>query len=49
MIIGSKVYDRFDTSHQYWEKLDARKESLHKCLGYFEIEHIDNPRVLTIA
>ena len=49
IIIGSKVYDRFGTSHQYWEKLDARKENLHKYLGYFEIEHINNPRVLMIA
>lgn len=30
-------------------KLDARKETLKKCLGYFEIEHIDNPCFVAVA
>ena len=49
IIIASEVYNRFDTSHKHWEKFDARKENLKKCLGYFEIERIDNPCILTIA
>ena len=42
-------YNRFDSSHSYWEKFNTRKENLKKCLGYFEIEHIDNPCVVIIA
>ena len=48
-IIASEIYNRFDTSQKYWKTCDAKKENLCKCLGYFEIEHIDNPCVLTIA
>ena len=49
IIIASEIYYRFDTSHEYWEKVDANKENLRKCLGYFEIKHIDTPSTLTIA
>ena len=49
VIITSEVYNRFDTSHKHWEKCDARNENLKKCLGYFEIEHMDNPCILTTA
>ena len=49
VIIASKIYNRFDSSHEYWEQFNSRKENLHKCLGYFEIENIDNPCILTIA
>ena len=28
--------------HKYWEKFHVGQENLRKCLGYFEIETIDN-------
>ena len=43
VIVASKIYDKFDSSNIYWEKFEARKENLQKCLGYYEIEDIDNP------
>ena len=43
------MYDRFDSSHECWEQFNSRKETLYKCLGYFEIENIDNPCILTIT
>ena len=49
IIIASEIYNRFDTSHKCWEKFDPKKENLGKCLGYFEIEYIDNLCVLTIT
>ena len=49
VIVASKIYDRFDSSNIYWEKFGARKENLRKCLGYFEIEHIENPCFVTVA
>ena len=48
VIIASKIYDRFDSSHESWEQFNSRTENLHKCLGYFEIKNIDNPCILTI-
>ena len=49
VIITSKIYDRFDCSREYWEQFNSRKENLRKCLGYFEIENIDNLCILTTA
>ena len=49
VIIAHKIYERFDSLHEYWEKFYSRKENLRKCLGYFEIEHIGNPCFVTIA
>ena len=49
VIIASKIYDRFGSFHEYWEQFNSRKENLHKCLGYFEIENIDNLCILTVA
>ena len=48
-VIASKIYDRFDSLHEYWGKFSARKENLRKCLCYSEIENIDNPCFLTMA
>ena len=47
--VASKIYDRFDSSQNYWEKFNARKEYLKKCLGYFEIENINNPCFVSVA
>ena len=49
VIAASKIYERFDSLHKYWEKFDARQGNLRKCLSYFEIESIDNPCFLTIV
>lgn len=38
--------NRFDSSHQYWNLFNSRQE---KFLGYFEIEIINNPCILTIS
>ena len=49
VITSSKIYKRFDSSHEYWDKFGVRKEKRRKKLRYFEIEQIDNPCILTIA
>ena len=43
VIVENKIYDRFDPSHIFWDKFNARKPELEKRLGYFEIESINNP------
>ena len=48
VIIASEVYNRFDSSHQYWDRFNSRQEHLQKCLGYFNVENIDNPCLLTM-
>ena len=40
---------RFDTSHKFWEKYGVRNEHLKKRLGYFSIENICQPCVVTVA
>ena len=49
VITSSKMYKRFDSSHEYRDNFGVRKEQKQKKLGYFEIEHIDNLCILTIA
>ena len=49
VIIASKIYKKFDTSHEFWDIFGSRKESRRKKLGYYEIENIDNPCLVTIA
>ena len=45
----SKIYKRFDSSHEFWDNFSARKEQKRKTLGCYEIKHIDNLCILTIA
>ena len=49
VIINSKVLEGFDISHEYWENFNVRDEKTHKQLGFFDIEHIDDPCVIIIA
>ena len=49
IITSSKICKRFDSSHEFWEIFGDRREQKRKRLGYFEIEHIDNPCILTLA
>ena len=42
-------YIDFDTSHKFWEKYSVRNESLRKKLGYFLIENIDDPCIVSVA
>ena len=49
IIASSQIYKRFDSSHEFWDIFGARKEQKRKKLGYYEIEHIDNPCILTLA
>ena len=45
----TKIYKRFDTSHPFWEKFNARKPKRQKKLGLYEVERIDNPCYVTLA
>ena len=49
IITSSQIYKRLDSSHEFWDIFEARKEQKRKKLGYNEIEHIDNPCILTLA
>ena len=49
IITLSEVYKRFDSSHEFWDIFGARNEQKRKKLGYYEIEHIDNPCILILA
>lgn len=49
VIVANEIYNRFDSFNIYWENCGTRKENLWKCLGCFEIEHLDNPCLVTVA
>ena len=49
VVLKSKICKRFDTSYEFWDIFRARKESRRKKLGYFEIENIINPCIITMA
>ena len=49
VIVTSKIYKRFDSSHEFWDIFGASAESRRKKLGYYEIENISNPCILTLT
>ena len=49
VIVANKIYDRFNTSRTYWENLMRENRNCKKCLGYLEIERIDNPCEIVVA
>ena len=49
VIISNDILRRFDTSHKFSEKYSVKNESLQKELGYFSVENIDDPCVVTVA
>ena len=49
VIVASKIYKIFDTSHEFWSAFEARNYIRKKKLDYYEIEHINDPCILTLA
>ena len=49
VMLKSKIFDRLDLSVEFYEQFDFRNENLKKRVGFFEIESIDKPNVITIA
>ena len=45
----SKILQRLDLSNEYWKEFNVYDQSTKKQMGLFEVEHIDNPNVCTIA
>ena len=49
VILKTKLFKRFDTSHAFWEKFNVRKPKKKKKLGIYEFERVDNPCYVTLA
>ena len=49
VITATKIYKRFDSSHEFWDIFGFRKENRRKKLRYYKIESINNPCLATIA
>ena len=49
VIINSKILDRLDVSHEFWQQFNVRDEKMHKQLGLYEIEHMDDPCLVTVV
>ena len=49
VMLKSKIFNRLDLSHEYFEKFNCRNTDLKKRVGYFEVENIDKANIITIA
>ena len=49
VITATKIYKRFDSSHEFWDIFGFRKENRRKKLRYYKTESINNPCLATIA
>ena len=49
VIVKTKIYKRFDTSHPFWENFNAIKPKIQKMLGLYKVERIDYPCYVTLA
>lgn len=46
---NTEIYNRFDTSHEFWKLFNAQKPETQKVLGLYEVEHIDDSCYVTLA
>ena len=49
IITENEVSSRFDTSDEFWERFGVQDKALQKKLGYYKVEHIDDPCLATVA
>ena len=46
--LGSKIFERLDRSHKYFDILQARDEKIKKQVGLYEIEAIHYPIMMSV-
>ena len=49
VMLKSKIFNRLDLTHEYFEKIDCCNTDFKKRLGYFEVENINKANIITIA
>ena len=49
VMLKSKMFDRLDLSAEFYKQFNCRDKNLRKQVGFFEIENIDKPNVITVA
>ena len=49
VMLKSKIFNRLDLSHEYFEKFNRQNTNLKKRVRYFEVENIDKANIITIA
>ena len=49
VMLKSKIFNRLDLSHEYFEKFNCHNTDLKKRVGYFEVENIDKANIITFA
>ena len=48
-MIVSKVINRLNLSDDFWVQFGVQDKTLQKHVGFYEIESIDNPNIITIS
>ena len=46
---NTEIYNRFDTSHEFWKLFNVQKPETQKVPGIYEVEHIGDPCYVTLA
>lgn len=46
---NTEIRDRFDKSDKYWKLFGVHRPENQKVLGFYEVEHIDDPCYVTLA
>ena len=46
---NTEIQDRFDKSDKYWKLFGVHRPENQKVLGFYEVEHIDDPCYVTLA
>ena len=49
VMLKSKVFDRLDLSAEFYQQFNWQNPDLKKQVGFFEIENIEKPNIITIA
>ena len=48
-MLKSKIFNRLDLNHEYFEKFSCHNTDFKKRVDYFEVENIDKANIITIA
>ena len=49
ILVVSKIINRLDLSNDFWAQFGVQNKKLKKQFGFYEIESIDNPNILTVS
>ena len=49
IMFKSKLFERLDLSDDFYTQFNLQNKKLKKQVGLYEVEHINNPNIITVA